>query len=195
PALAAAPVAGEMSLAEVRRVWPAVLDRLKVIRRFAWMQLSGNAQVKGLADGVLTIGFSNEGAYKSFGSSGNDELLRQALIDEVGVDWRVEPILEGPGTTPAASSVAPPAGTAAVPPGRATSKPAAGVTATQPDSQIPAAEALPEPAGPTALPSTTEASGARPAPSDAVVDDSEPSSELLARELGAQIISDVRHNG
>ncbi|HET7174255.1 MAG TPA: DNA polymerase III subunit gamma and tau [Nocardioidaceae bacterium] len=91
-----------LSLVDVRRLWPGVLDRVRSTRRFAWVQLSGNAQVKDVRDGVLTLAFSNAGACKNFRSSGNDELLRQALISELGVDWRVEAIIDGPGTATSA---------------------------------------------------------------------------------------------
>ena len=42
----------------------------------------------------LTIGMVNAGARDSFTRSGADEILRQALIDELGVDWRVEAIVD-----------------------------------------------------------------------------------------------------
>ena len=42
-------------------------------------------------DGVrLTVGFANAGARDSFVNGGCDEILRQAAIDVVGMDWRIE---------------------------------------------------------------------------------------------------------
>jgi DNA polymerase III subunit gamma/tau len=76
-----------------------VLERVKTMRRFSWLLLSQNAQVKDLHDGIITIGFASTGAAKNFRTSGADEILHQALIDELGVDWRVEGVIEGPGET------------------------------------------------------------------------------------------------
>jgi DNA polymerase-3 subunit gamma/tau len=52
---------------------------------------------------VLTLGFKNAGARESFAGGGSDEILRQALIDMVGADWKVEAIIDPsaqPGATP-----------------------------------------------------------------------------------------------
>ncbi|MEQ4204124.1 DNA polymerase III subunit gamma and tau [Actinopolymorpha sp. B9G3] len=83
-----------MSLADVRRLWPDVLETVKNARRFAWVMLSQNAQVTGLHNDVLTIGLINSGARDSFARSGSDEVLRNALREVLGVDWRVEPVID-----------------------------------------------------------------------------------------------------
>ena len=73
------------------------------MRRFTWMLLSQNAQVVGVEGNVLTLGFKNAGARESFAGGGSDEILRQALIDMVGADWKVEAIIDPsaqPGATP-----------------------------------------------------------------------------------------------
>jgi DNA polymerase-3 subunit gamma/tau len=88
--------AGKLSLVDVRQLWPGVLDRVKKMRRFSWMLLSQNAHVKDVSDGILTMGFVNAGARDSFVRSGADEILRQAMIDELGVDWKVEAIIDAP---------------------------------------------------------------------------------------------------
>ncbi len=93
-----------LTLVDARRLWPGVLDRVKTMRRFSWLLLSQNAQVKDLHDGIITIGFASAGAAKNFKSSGADQILQQALIDELGVDWRVEGIIDGPGDTTAAKA-------------------------------------------------------------------------------------------
>jgi DNA polymerase-3 subunit gamma/tau len=100
---AAASTSGGLGLADVRRIWPDLLERIKTMRRFTWMLLSQNAQVVGVEGNVLTLGFKNAGARESFAGGGSDEILRQALIDMVGADWKVEAIIDPsaqPGATP-----------------------------------------------------------------------------------------------
>ncbi len=63
-------------------------------RRVAWMHLTQNSQVVGIDGNTLTLGFANAGARDSFVSGGCDEILRQAAIDVVGVDWRVDAIVD-----------------------------------------------------------------------------------------------------
>ncbi|MCP3424075.1 DNA polymerase III subunit gamma and tau [Nocardioides pinisoli] len=107
PAAAAAPDApvaeqpagprGGLSLVDVRRLWPDILEQTKNRRRLAWMVLSQHAHVVDV-DGVrLTVGFANAGARDSFVNGGCDEILRQAAIDVVGMDWRVESIVDPSG--------------------------------------------------------------------------------------------------
>ena len=91
-----------LGLADVRRIWPDLLERIKTMRRFTWMLLSQNAQVVGVEGNVLTLGFKNAGARESFAGGGSDEILRQALIDMVGADWKVEAIID-PSAQPGAS--------------------------------------------------------------------------------------------
>ncbi|HET6153391.1 MAG TPA: DNA polymerase III subunit gamma and tau, partial [Marmoricola sp.] len=91
---AAAPTTSGLTLIDARRVWPDLLDKVKEMRRFTWILLSQNAQVIGLDGGVLTVGFKTAGAKDSFVSGGSGEILRQAAIDVIGADWRVEAIVD-----------------------------------------------------------------------------------------------------
>jgi DNA polymerase-3 subunit gamma/tau len=89
----------------VRRIWPDLLEKVREMRRYTWILLSQNAQVIGLEGDVLTVGFKNAGARDSFIGGGSEEILRQAAIDVIGVDWRVEAIVDpsadpGAGTAP-----------------------------------------------------------------------------------------------
>ncbi len=196
------------------------------MRRFSWLLLSQNAQVKDLHDGVITIGFTSAGAAKNFSTSGADEILHQALIDELGVEWRVEGIIDGPGGGPGGSRgsapARPPSAPPSAPPDAAQAPPARGPAAQPPVATSDSGADLPDrepPAGdlPGALsrraqPDVAAAKGAirrtrsgseskktKPDQSadvsddDAVIDDTALSShELLARELGAQVIEDIR---
>lgn len=104
PAAPAGPVGG-LSLADARRLWPDLLDKVKEMRRFTWILLSQNAQVIALEGNILTIGFKTAGAKDSFAGGGSEEILRQAAIDVIGADWKVESIVDpsadpGAGTAP-----------------------------------------------------------------------------------------------
>ena len=99
----------------VRGLWPAVLDQVKQKRRVTWMLLFDKVQVLGLEGRVLTIGFPDAGSVKGFTSGGHDEVLRLAIMDVAGADWRIDPVHQpGAGPTPsAAAETDPPAGPAA----------------------------------------------------------------------------------
>nr|WP_277875716.1 DNA polymerase III subunit gamma and tau [Kribbella sp. VKM Ac-2569] len=98
---AAAGGVGAVGLGDIRRLWPEVLEAVKAQRRFAWIMLSQNAQVIAIDDQTLTLGLVNAGARESFARSGSDEILRQAMIDTIGVDRRVEAVVD-PSTDPGA---------------------------------------------------------------------------------------------
>ena len=91
--------AGGLTLVDVRRLWPDIVEATKLRRRVAWMHLTQNSQVVAVDAQTLTLGFNNAGARDSFISGGCDEILRQAAIDVVGTDWRVETIVD-PGAQP-----------------------------------------------------------------------------------------------
>lgn len=98
PVEAPAP-AGQLTISDVRRLWPEVLDKIRDMRRFAWIMLSQNAQVMALDGQVLTIALVNTGARDSFLSSGSDEYVQRALHEVLGVTWRIEAIVD-PGARP-----------------------------------------------------------------------------------------------
>ncbi|WP_122816096.1 DNA polymerase III subunit gamma and tau [Nocardioides pantholopis] len=135
-----APAAGGLSLVEVRRLWPDIVEATKLRRRVAWMILTTNCQVVGIEGRVLTLGFSNAGARDSFVSGGCDEVLRQAAIDVVGADWKIETIID-PGAQPDAGRPAPsaaPAPAAPQPGPAAGAAPAAPAWADGPPPEAPA---------------------------------------------------------
>ncbi|PYC85048.1 DNA polymerase III subunit gamma and tau [Streptomyces tateyamensis] len=87
----------QQGAAQVRQMWPQVLEAVKNRRRFTWILLSQNGQVAGFDGSTLQVSFINAGARDSFVSSNSDEVLRQALADALGVDWRVECIVDPSG--------------------------------------------------------------------------------------------------
>jgi DNA polymerase-3 subunit gamma/tau len=215
---AATPPAGGLTLVDVRRLWPDIVEATKLRRRVAWMHLTQNSQVVGVEGNTLTLGFTNAGARDSFVNGGCDEILRQAAIDVVGVDWRVDAIVDpgaqpdppppapaAPAPTPvaeqpatpeppswAAEDAAPPSAPPPSPPPAAPERRAA-----DPESIAAARGAIAQtrPAG-----STPDEGEARPdADADAHPDDPDAETsglggpELLERELGAQMIEEIRH--
>jgi DNA polymerase-3 subunit gamma/tau len=206
PASSDAP-SGALSLVDVRRLWPDIVEATKLRRRIAWIHLSQNCQVVNLEGNVLTLGFANPGARDSFMASGCHEVVHQAAIDVVGADWRidtiVDPSAQGAGaphvTKPAVSaeprSDNPSDGAAddAVPgpPGWASDEPAQPAASTSSSTSS------------TSTSTSTSRSASGPALSAADADadpddrDADPDglggADLLARELGAEMIEEIRH--
>jgi DNA polymerase-3 subunit gamma/tau len=203
PAVTSAP-AGGLTLVDVRRLWPDIVDATKLRRRVAWMHLTQNCQVVAVDGQTLTLGFTNAGARDSFVNGGCDDVLRQAAIDVVGADWRIETIID-PGAKADGPVVTQPAVSPAQP------QPAAVTPAAEPDG-------APEPPRRTSDPeSIAAARGAikqirtgdegradnapdwAAADADAHPDDLDAdhqgmsTAELLQRELGAQMIEEIRH--
>ncbi len=224
----AAQPTGGLTLVDVRNLWPDIVEATKMRRRVAWMHLTQNSQVIGIEGNTLTLGFMNVGARDSFINGGCDEILRQAAIDVVGADWRIDAIVD-PGAkadpAPSASRQAPPAASPAEPveAAAAPTEPPAWAAdddtsgqADQPDAeaaQAPEAPARPSRAAdPESIAAArgaiaqTRTAGAAPtgdsraeADADAHPDDPDAdnsslgSAELLERELGAQMIEEIRH--
>jgi DNA polymerase III subunit gamma/tau len=86
----ARPKIDTMDVAGLRRLWPDVIENVKKRRRLTWSLLSASAQILGVDDKNITIGIVNSGARDSFVRSESDEILRQAFIEVVGLDRRIE---------------------------------------------------------------------------------------------------------
>jgi DNA polymerase-3 subunit gamma/tau len=89
--------AAALGLAEVRHSWPDILNHLSGVRRLAWMLLSRDSHVISVEGATMTVSLPNAGARDSFSRCGGEELLRQSLIDVLGVDWMVETVVEPAG--------------------------------------------------------------------------------------------------
>ena len=88
------------SSADVRRVWPDLLEEVKRRDgRVSWMLLSQNAQVIGVDNGRLQVAFVNAGARDRFVSRGTGETLRQAAADLFGAQWQIDALVD-PSQTP-----------------------------------------------------------------------------------------------
>ncbi|MEU3713665.1 DNA polymerase III subunit gamma and tau [Streptomyces catenulae] len=93
------PAGGGQGAAQVRQMWPQILDAVKRRRRFTWILLSQNAQVSGFDGTTLQIGFPNAGARDSFANGGSEDVLKDVLAETFQVQWRVEAIVDPSGGT------------------------------------------------------------------------------------------------
>lgn len=87
----AAPAGPDADL--IRRRWPEVLSTLARFKRTTWALVSQNAQVGGVSGGVLHLAFATSGLAHTFGSGAHTEHLQRALLETLGVQLRIEPVL------------------------------------------------------------------------------------------------------
>jgi len=78
----------------LRRIWPDVIEEVKKKRRLTWSLLSASAHIVSMDENSITIGIVNPGARDSFLRSESDVILRQAFVDVVGVDKKIEVIVD-----------------------------------------------------------------------------------------------------
>ncbi|MFM1951612.1 MAG: hypothetical protein RJA33_406 [Actinomycetota bacterium] len=81
---------GAIDVAGLRRMWPEVIENVKKRRRLTWSLLSASAQILGVDEKAITIGIVNAGARDSFIRSESDQILRDAFIEIVGLDRKIE---------------------------------------------------------------------------------------------------------
>ncbi|MGK4581858.1 DNA polymerase III subunit gamma and tau [Kitasatospora sp. HPMI-4] len=216
-------VAAQQGAAQVRQLWPQILEAVKNRRRFTWILLSQNGQVAGFDGSVLQVSFINAGARDSFVSSNSDDVLRQALADALGVDWRVECIVDpsgggGGGGGSSYTQSAPQSGGGggwgggapqAPRPAAPMAAPQAPAPAQAPAPVQPAPSQVPPPAAPAAPPVRQQPVAPPPmppapmvAPEDDIPEDDDPDlkedtysgQELIIRELGATVLEEIHHN-
>ena len=83
-----------IDIAGLRRLWPDVIENVKKRRRLTWSLLSASAQIVAVDEKLITIGIVNAGARDSFVRSESDEILRQAFIEIVGIDRKIEVVVD-----------------------------------------------------------------------------------------------------
>jgi len=93
PKSAPAPT-GPIDLMAVRRLWPEIVENVKNRRRLTWSLISASAQIAAIDDKTMTISLVNSGARDSFTRSGSDEILREAVLEVVGIDRKVDAIID-----------------------------------------------------------------------------------------------------
>jgi DNA polymerase III subunit gamma/tau len=195
PAPVPAGAGSDLDLTTVRRMWPDVLEVVKGLRRFTWTLLSHNAQVAALDNGRLTLAMVNAGARDSFAGGGSDEIVREALIQVLGVDWKVEAIVD-PSVSPSPSPSRPAPGRPAASPGAPDGAPAnaadsaAASSPGQPAPESGRAAGVQRAAAESSAISAAS-TDSEPSPDDPDADDGEVThQDLLARELGARVIGE-----
>ena len=165
---------GGFGTAELRRLWPDVLNEVKGRRRVTWILLSQNAQVVEVRDGSLTLGLANQGVRENFVRGTHADLLREAIRQVVGIDLQITPIVDAnaaDAATAGRSAAAPPP----LPPAPRSA------AAQEARDQLKRGRSAGTPSEPEVEPSRDDRS----------VDDSEISSdELLKKHLGAELIDE-----
>jgi DNA polymerase-3 subunit gamma/tau len=165
-----------LSVTDVRRLWPEVLEEVKGKRRFTWILLSQNAQVAELRNGTLLLAMSNTGARDSFARGGNEDVLREAIVVVMGADFAVETMVDPSATSSEAASRT--SQSVPSPAGPAPSAPDTPATRTTNGA-------------PNAIAEDPDAAASR---DDSDLDENaESQTQLLARHLGAEIIAEEDH--
>ena len=85
---------GPVDITALRRLWPDVIENVKKRRRLTWSLLSASAQVLSVDESAITIGIVNAGARDSFIRSGSDVILQGAFADVVGLDLKIECVVD-----------------------------------------------------------------------------------------------------
>ncbi|HEX5016221.1 MAG TPA: DNA polymerase III subunit gamma and tau [Actinomycetes bacterium] len=184
-----APVAAEggLELQELRRMWPAVLNRVKDYRKVTWAQLFEKSDVLTIDDKQLHIGLRDVGSHRAFSQGGHDEIVRQAMIDVVGLDVTVVAVLD-----PTVSKVSSPVADDKTDTGEAS--PTAGDT-TPPPAAAEARAAAAAVGGPVMGKSrSVSAVDEEVHVDDPDADDQGLSGpELIAQQLGGTVIGEIEH--
>lgn len=155
--------------ADVRRLWPQVLEEVKRRKRFTHALISQNAHVVEVRGKELVLGFNSQGTLERFQSGGSADVLRDSLVEVMGADLLIRASADGTATA-----------------GPAGQRPAdGGPSGPRPVDRTPAA--------PPASPSEPEPDDIV-GEDDPVLDDSGiDTAELLAAQLGAQVIDEQDH--
>ena len=175
---------------------------MKLKRRYTWILLSQNGQVVAVDDKTMTVALVNAGARNSFTSGGSEEILRQAAIDVIGHDWRIEAIVDPsaqPGAEPPLTVTRPAVAEQPAQPERAAARdrrrrpPVVRSTRSRSPprgarSRTPGRPATPVRDRRTTPTSTPTATIPTPTTTPSAV------RELLERELGASIIEEIKHD-
>jgi DNA polymerase-3 subunit gamma/tau len=78
-------------------MWVDILEAVKQRSKVAWIVLMEGVEVASLDGNVLTLAFANEGKRRGFTTGGKDAVLRDALKEILGVDWRIDAVLDNGG--------------------------------------------------------------------------------------------------
>ena len=191
------PSAADIDATAVRQLWENILDVVKGLPRGRTTQplIAQNAQVLEVRGGTLVLGFTSGPLERLYKSGAGDELLRQALKEVLGVDWRIETTLSG-GEPTGAGSASSAAAISAAAPAQAPPTPSEAMAADRAPSRATSGRA------PSAGRAASSGRAAKPPePVEIVLDEAHPDDEdaddgasglaLLQRRLGATVINDA----
>ncbi|MFE7619633.1 DNA polymerase III subunit gamma and tau [Streptomyces sp. NPDC057496] len=184
--------------AQVRNMWPDILEAVKNRRRFTWILLSQNAQVTGFDGSTLQIGFLNAGARDNFAGSGSEEVLKQALAERFNAQWKIEAIVDpsgGAGAPPQVGggrpSAAPPMTQRPAPAPQQSYEPRSAPAPAPAPAAPPAAQSAPQPYSAPVAPRAVAPEDDTPEADDPdLVDSALSGHELIVRELGATVVEE-----
>jgi len=146
PAPASAPVAetrqpaatGGGGLDAIRQMWPQILEAVARRSKVAWVMISQNVHVVGVEGRLLQLGFSSSGLRDNFSGSNREDVLRDALREVSGTDWKIDAMVDPSAGTAGGGGVVPP-------PSGFGSGPTAPPQSSAPPSLAPTRPAPPEP--------------------------------------------------
>jgi DNA polymerase-3 subunit gamma/tau len=90
------PNLGNTTVASFISMWPAVMDALLKYSRVAWMGFTESTPLS-FENGVLAVGVKDSGRYNNVKSGGHDERLRQAILDVLEIDTKIDVVLGAKG--------------------------------------------------------------------------------------------------
>ncbi|MCW2861642.1 MAG: polymerase subunit gamma and tau [Actinoallomurus sp.] len=181
---------GAVDVGAIRRMWVDILEAVKQRSKVAWIVLMEGVEVASLDDNVLTLAFANEGKRRGFTSGGKEVVLREALKEILGVDWRIDAVLDNGGGSGQGGRPTPPApepgdwGTSASPPPPARPESRERRAPEPPPS---AAGIVPPPPGPMDEADEVDPEG----DADAGMEAALTGMALIERELGGKVIQEI----
>jgi DNA polymerase-3 subunit gamma/tau len=98
------PTPGRIDTGAIRRSWPDVLTKVATISRATWTFVSQNTRVLDYNGDRLLLGLTTDGLLSALRGRNHAEVVRQALIEVIGVDTRVEGVISADAVSPDAVS-------------------------------------------------------------------------------------------
>ncbi|MDQ4039769.1 MAG: DNA polymerase III subunit gamma and tau [Actinomycetota bacterium] len=93
PSATAAAPSGALTVVDLRRLWPDLLDAIKERKRTTAALLM-SANVLAVEGSMLKLGINSSGLMRRLSEDMNTEIIRAALRDRLGVDWQVETVVD-----------------------------------------------------------------------------------------------------
>ncbi len=186
---------GGTDIVAVRRMWPEILEVVKKRRRVTWMILLDKVQIASVEGDTITLAFADEGTRRGFSNSAHDALLRDAVAEVLRAQFRLDAVLD-----PSKATARPAAGPTHVvpapepPPAPTSSRPESSRPESSRPPAPPAAPAPGPPPPPAAVEYHAEPDDVAAPDDEAAPDDGLSGRDLLMKEFGASVLSEVEHD-